>query len=90
MRAVSGAIEHVSIDRSLNLKYSTIDGTPARGICGSGVVDIVSQMVRRSIASKSGRMKDDESLTDEVRTQEGLQYIVSRSSENAAGREDAG
>ena len=87
MRALSGAIEHVSIDRSLNLKYSTIDGAPARGICGSGVVDIVSEMARRGIVNKTGRMNEDKELTAEVRTNEGLQYIISPSSENAIGKD---
>jgi len=83
MRALSGAIERISIDQSLNVRYSTVDGTPARGICGSGVVDAVSEMVKRGVLERSGRMKGDGTLKGIVRSQHGLEYLVAGASDNA-------
>jgi len=80
---MSGAIEHISIDGSLNVRYSTVDGTPARGICGSGVVDAVSEMVKRGVLERSGRMKGDGTLKGIVRSQHGLEYLVAGASDNA-------
>jgi uncharacterized 2Fe-2S/4Fe-4S cluster protein (DUF4445 family) len=89
MRALSGAIEHISIDGSLNVRYSTVDGTPARGICGSGVVDAVSEMVKRGILERSGRMKGDGTLKGIVRSQLGLEYLIAGASENAIKKDIA-
>jgi uncharacterized 2Fe-2S/4Fe-4S cluster protein (DUF4445 family) len=87
MRAMSGAIEHVSIDKSLNIKYSTIDDLPAKGICGSGVVDVVCEMLDRGIMDRSGRMSEEKSITNVVRDSDGVQCIISRHSENAIGKD---
>ena len=43
MRAEPGAIEHCAIDpESGRITYQTIGSKPARGICGSGVIDLVA------------------------------------------------
>lgn len=87
MRAMSGAIEHVSIDKLLNIKYSTIDGAPAKGICGSGVVDMVCEMLHRGIMNRSGRMNEEKSMPNVVRDSDGLQCVISGRSENAIGKD---
>lgn len=87
MRALSGAIEHISIDGLMNVTYSTIDGAPAKGICGSGVVDAVSEMAKKNILERSGRMKGDGTLKGVVRGQSGLEYLVSSAPENAIKRD---
>jgi uncharacterized 2Fe-2S/4Fe-4S cluster protein (DUF4445 family) len=87
MRAMSGAIEHVSIDKLLNIKYATIDGAPAKGICGSGVVDMVCEMLHRGIMNRSGRMNGEKSMLNVVRESDGLQCVISRRSENAIGKD---
>jgi uncharacterized 2Fe-2S/4Fe-4S cluster protein (DUF4445 family) len=84
---MSGAIEHVSIDKLLDIRYSTIDGAPAKGICGSGVVDIVCEMLHRGIINRSGRMNGENSIPNVVRYTDGLQCIISRRSENAIGKD---
>jgi uncharacterized 2Fe-2S/4Fe-4S cluster protein (DUF4445 family) len=87
MRALTGAIEHVSIDDSLNCKYSTIDDTKARGICGSGVVDLVAEMRKRGIIESTGRFSSNKTTPRLVSDQSGPWYTVSPSSENAVGRD---
>jgi uncharacterized 2Fe-2S/4Fe-4S cluster protein (DUF4445 family) len=57
MRAATGAIERVWMDpatREVHLR--TVDEGPARGICGSGIVDAVSEMFKCGLLSDSGRM----------------------------------
>jgi len=55
MRAASGAIEAVRIsDRGIEVK--TVGGTPAVGVCGSGLVDAVAEMYRAGIINRRGRM----------------------------------
>lgn len=54
MRAASGAIERVVINNDVGLKI--IGQAPAEGICGSGLMDAVSEMVRVGIIEANGRL----------------------------------
>jgi uncharacterized 2Fe-2S/4Fe-4S cluster protein (DUF4445 family) len=53
MRAERGAINHVRIDG--NIQFTTIGGEPARGICGSGLIEAVAEMLRVGIIDQSGK-----------------------------------
>jgi uncharacterized 2Fe-2S/4Fe-4S cluster protein (DUF4445 family) len=58
MRASRGAIQKVTIDpKTLKLKYATIAETKPRGICGSGYIDIIAQMLKAGILDKDGKIK---------------------------------
>jgi uncharacterized 2Fe-2S/4Fe-4S cluster protein (DUF4445 family) len=54
MRASAGAIDRVRILD--DVRVWTIGDVPPRGICGSGLIDALSQMVRRGIVEASGRL----------------------------------
>lgn len=55
MKAGTGAIEKLKIDPdSLEVEYETIDGIKPAGICGSGVVDVVAEMLRCRIIDQRG------------------------------------
>jgi len=57
MRASTGAIERVWIDpTSREVMLRTIDDAPPRGICGSGIVDAISEMFKAEILDPSGRI----------------------------------
>lgn len=60
MRAASGAIEGVKIQGN-NVELSVIDDAEPIGICGSGLIDCISEMLTCGIISKKGRMLDSES-----------------------------
>lgn len=56
MRAEEGAIEKVSIDsQTLNPTIATVGELPARGICGSGIIDLIAELLKSSIIDRSGR-----------------------------------
>lgn len=55
MRASSGAIEKIEIEpETLNVKYKTIDNEPPIGICGSGMIDLVAEMLKVGIIDVGG------------------------------------
>ena len=58
MRAIPGAIEHVQF-RDGKLYMYTIDNKPPLGICGSGILDAVSELYRVGVVDSSGRLKKD-------------------------------
>lgn len=56
MRAAEGAIEDVKIDPdSLEPKIGVIGNIEPRGICGSGFIDIIAEMLKSRILTRSGK-----------------------------------
>jgi len=55
MRAISGAIEKITI-RNGQVEYKTIDNQPPKGLCGSGILDLVAQMLRSGKIDRKGSM----------------------------------
>jgi len=57
MRAARGAIERIRIDPSTGrVEFSTVGGGRPRGICGSGIVDLLAEMRRAGIIDPSGKL----------------------------------
>ena len=54
MRAAEGAIEQVHIDGEVAVR--TIGDAPALGICGSGIIDAVAELVKVGAVARSGRL----------------------------------
>jgi uncharacterized 2Fe-2S/4Fe-4S cluster protein (DUF4445 family) len=54
MRASAGAIDRVRILE--DVRVWTIGDIPPKGICGSGLIDALAQMVRRGIVDDGGRL----------------------------------
>ncbi|MBJ6749501.1 ASKHA domain-containing protein [Geomonas anaerohicana] len=55
MRAGEGAIERCSVHPDGSLEIRTIAGTEAVGICGSGLMDIVAELVAHGVVGKNGK-----------------------------------
>jgi len=55
MRAAPGAIERVQIDQD-QIRLQTVDDLPAVGICGSGILDAVAQLLDAGALDRTGRM----------------------------------
>jgi uncharacterized 2Fe-2S/4Fe-4S cluster protein (DUF4445 family) len=58
MRASQGAIERVQIIGE-DVFVQTIDARPAVGICGSGILDAVAEMVKAGIIDQRGALQED-------------------------------
>lgn len=56
MRASRGAIEHVAIDQNGKARCKVIGDGEATGICGSGILDAISEMKRSGILNQRGRL----------------------------------
>lgn len=76
-RAVPGAIDSIEPGEDLSPVFTTINGLPPIGICGSGLVDLVAALVSSGVitssgafdhgAAPAGRLKEDRyHLTDDV------------------------
>ncbi len=58
MRATSGAIDSVRIFRQEPLvSATTIDGHPPVGLCGTGLIDLIAEMLLAGIVDRSGHFQ---------------------------------
>ncbi len=73
MRGAEGAIDHVSLKDGV-FTYSVIGGGKPIGICGSGLIDLISELVRTGLVESAGRLLPP----DEIETEEGkrLQGLI--------------
>lgn len=61
MRAAPGAIDHVSINSDVH--FTTVDGQDPVGICGSGLIEAVAELVREGVVSEAGRLLPPHALS---------------------------
>jgi len=88
MRAEDGAIEKIKLDPlTLAPEYSTVAGKPARGICGSGMIDLLSEMLKKSVIGQDGRFLIDTDHPRLTRFNEEPAFIL-ESAENSDTEED--
>ncbi|MFX1237513.1 MAG: ASKHA domain-containing protein [Promethearchaeota archaeon] len=60
MRAAGGAIDTVKINpKTLELTYTTINKKPPIGICGSGLIDLVAELLKTKILTRSGNFNKE-------------------------------
>jgi uncharacterized 2Fe-2S/4Fe-4S cluster protein (DUF4445 family) len=60
MRATSGAIDSVRIfHRDMAVSATTVDGSPPVGLCGTGLIDALSEMFLAGIVDRSGCFQAD-------------------------------
>lgn len=58
MRAEAGAIDHVEIDSNQTVHYTTIHNAPARGLCGSGLIDCLAELFLHGFIDRSAHFYD--------------------------------
>jgi len=86
LRAISGAIERVFIDEE-TVKIQTINNKPAIGICGSGILDSVAEMLKENLIDFRGSfIKTDPRVWD---SQGSLRFILVPPENSGHGREIA-
>ena len=73
MAGQDGAIDTVSPDPERGLSFTTIGDAPARGLCGSGVLDALALLLDAGIVDETGRLEADASplgarITDDALT----------------------
>ena len=85
MRATRGAIQKVEINNG-GLVYETIGKAKPRGICGSGLIDVIYELARNSILDIDGRFHlsiQDKRIIEENGERE---YIVAFPEETEIGQ----
>ncbi len=73
MRAADGAVEKFSIGDDGRLSVGTIGEAKPAGICGSGLVDIVGELVSHGVLDRNGRFSKNGRIPDSLRERMSLE-----------------
>ena len=89
MRAAGGAIDTVKIDpNNLEVSYTTIKHKKPIGICGSGLIDTIAELLKSKVITRSGNFNRDLIRTDSFLQKNGkLEFIISNKNQTAINRE---
>ncbi len=88
MRATTGAIEEVSIREDYDVEYATIHNGKPRGICGSGFIDLVANLLLKGVIDHHGKFSSVSA--DRIREgEQGREFIVVFGDETANGKDIA-
>jgi uncharacterized 2Fe-2S/4Fe-4S cluster protein (DUF4445 family) len=99
MRAAPGAIERVRIDpKTHEVRYRVIgqekwsdESNPeeiqARGICGSGIIEVVAEMFRSGVVETSGRINGNLSTPRLRKVEKGYEFVIAWARETALGQD---
>ena len=87
MQAAPGAIERVRIDpERLKIEFKTIENEAPRGICGSGVIDLLAQMFFAGLIDQRGKFMP-ERWPERFRNIGGeLSFVLVPEEESATGK----
>lgn len=84
MRAAAGAIEKVETLADGKVKYSTIGGVKPKGICGSGLIDVMAELFKAGFINRSAKLSPEAS--SRIREKNGeLEFILVPASETQIG-----
>ena len=88
MRASPGAIERMKIDpKTESVTWETIHHEKPIGLCGSGIISIVAEMVRAGIILGRGNF-DDTLQNPRLREgEDGFEFVLARASETAINQD---
>ncbi|MFA5147021.1 MAG: ASKHA domain-containing protein [Candidatus Omnitrophota bacterium] len=84
MKAVKGAVEKVKIGKDLGIEIETVGGGAARGICGSGYIDLLDQMLKSGIMGKDGKLNKDAAPKAVREGKAGSEFLIRAKGEDRA------
>jgi uncharacterized 2Fe-2S/4Fe-4S cluster protein (DUF4445 family) len=96
MRASNGAIEKVFIKES-GIEINTIGNEKATGLCGSGLIDAVAELLKMEVLSRDGKFHKREDLASHIpgfikermiqHDKHGTSFILVKGSDSKTGRD---
>ena len=93
MRAAAGAIE--AVDLGDDVQATTIGGVPPIGLCGSGLIDLAAELLRKGMLQSQGLFVARDALPGSlapalrdrvVEHAEGTAFVLARADETRSGR----
>jgi len=86
MKAMHGAIERVEISPEGAVHYRTVGNGRPRGICGSGLIDLIAELYKVGFIDRSGHLAPGKS--ERVRERDGmLEFVLVPASRSETGQD---
>ena len=85
MRATNGAIEKIEINNG-SVSYVTIGKSKPRGICGSGLIDAIYELVRNNIIEPHGKFNESVKSDRLAQIDGELRYVFAWPDETETGQ----
>jgi len=89
MRAAAGAIDTIRIDpENLEVSYTTIRNKKPVGICGSGFIDGVAEMLKSKIITRNGNFNKEYTKNGKIhKKNRNFEFIIAKKNETPIGRD---
>ena len=88
MRASSGAIERVTINPdTLDLTFSAIDNHRPRGLCGSGIISAIAEMIKAGIVLEKGNFNEEIRSPRTRKGDDGWEFVIAYAAESAVDKD---
>lgn len=87
MPATEGAIETVRLDPKGGVSYEVIGGTSPRGLCGSGLVDLLAELFLHGYLDRRGKFKREKKRTRIMKSEDGVAFLVEEGSRSYWGKD---
>jgi uncharacterized 2Fe-2S/4Fe-4S cluster protein (DUF4445 family) len=88
MRAIPGAIETLRLDPdTLQPSYTVVGGQQPQGLCGSGLIDLLSELLLHGVIEPNGKLASGVPADRVVDTPFGRGFLVGPARESATGQD---
>ncbi|UCC38570.1 MAG: DUF4445 domain-containing protein [Candidatus Aminicenantes bacterium] len=87
MPAVEGAIEKLEIKADDKLEYTIIRGGKPKGLCGSGLVDLLAELFVHGYIDRHGKFKEKKTKKRLVESEEGIGFLILEGNKSFWGKD---
>jgi uncharacterized 2Fe-2S/4Fe-4S cluster protein (DUF4445 family) len=85
--AIEGAIEDIRVSKCGGLEYQVIGGGKPKGLCGSGLVDLLAGLFSHGYIDRGGKLDQDRAGKRLVRNGDGTGFLVEKGARTYWGRD---
>jgi uncharacterized 2Fe-2S/4Fe-4S cluster protein (DUF4445 family) len=88
MRAARGAVEEVSVNpQTAEPMFMTIDQVKPKGICGSGLINLLAALLEGNLLAPNGRFREDLNTPRIRESENGREYVLAWADQTASGED---
>lgn len=87
MPATEGAIEQLKIENNGELEYKAINGSKPKGLCGSGLVDLLAELFVHGYIDRHGKFNVQKAKARLVEDETGIGFLIEKGNNSYWGKD---
>ena len=87
MPATEGAIEQLKIKNNGELEYKAINGSKPKGLCGSGLVDLLAELFVHGYIDRHGKFNVQKAKARLVEDETGIGFLIEKGNNSYWGKD---